>query len=277
MKYIAFNDGTTAQMGGVLPDGSVTTLAPLNTFYTDPTDWAAKVKSQTKGAPYASLNRIPAVPASARVICIGLNYHQHAVETGQPIPDYPVVFGRWVASLGVDGDTVPAIEEKFDWEGELAVIIGTEMAYVSEQDAKQGIFGYAAFNDLSARAVQGFSHQWTLGKNSDKSGPLGAIIPADQAGDPADGWALKTLVNGEVVQNSSTADLIFSVPTLIAKLSQVMTLYPGDMIATGTPAGVGLGFKPPRFLSAGDVVEVSIDGLGSVKNTIVAPPQVSKF
>jgi 2-keto-4-pentenoate hydratase/2-oxohepta-3-ene-1,7-dioic acid hydratase in catechol pathway len=172
------------------------------------------------------------------------------VSTGAPVP-------------------VPSGEPGLDWEVELAVVVGQPMARVDPDTALTGVLGYAAFNDLSAREHQMHSRLWTLGKNADRSGPLSAIVTADEVGDPRNGLRLTTRVNGEFVQDSSTADMIFSVGEILAYLSEVMTLNPGDVVATGTPEGVGFKRTPPRYLTAGDVVEVEIERIGSVANPIV--------
>ncbi|MGE4482705.1 fumarylacetoacetate hydrolase family protein [Acidocella sp.] len=269
MQLIAYRDEAGCQIGVAAGADGLRHLAGLEAFFADP---PAALAAGAHGPvlALAGLTRIPAVPASARILCIGLNYRRHAKETGQPIPDHPVVFGRWVASLAVDGDDVPAIEAAFDWEGELAVSLARPLFRADPTEARDAILGYAAFNDLSARSFQRLSAQWTLGKNSDRSGPLGAITTVDEAGDPALGWRLCTRVNGEIMQDSTTADMIFDVPNLLSRLSQVITLHPGDIVATGTPSGVGLGFSPPRFLKPGDEVDVQIGALAPVRNRIAA-------
>jgi 2-keto-4-pentenoate hydratase/2-oxohepta-3-ene-1,7-dioic acid hydratase in catechol pathway len=163
-----------------------------------------------------------------------------------------------------------AVEEPgLDWEVELAAVVGRPLAGVDAERALDGVFGYAAFNDLSARRHQLHSPLWTLGKNADRSGPISAVVTADQVGDPRAGLRLRTRVNGETVQDASTADMIFPVGELLAYLSEVMTLNPGDIIATGTPQGVGFRRNPPRCLRSGDVVEVDIEHVGAVSNRIV--------
>jgi 2-keto-4-pentenoate hydratase/2-oxohepta-3-ene-1,7-dioic acid hydratase in catechol pathway len=201
---------------------------------------------------------------------MGLNYHSHAAETGLPPPKYPPIFGRWTASLVVGGTPVPVPpgERGLDWEGELAVVVGAQMTDVDEDTAMRGVFGYAAFNDLSARRAQGASAQWTLGKNADRSGPIGPVVTADEVGDPAAGLRLVTRVNGEVVQDGDTSDMIFPVGRILSYLSRTLTLNPGDVLITGTPAGVGYTRTPPRYLVPGDVVEVEIERVGSVRNPV---------
>jgi 2-keto-4-pentenoate hydratase/2-oxohepta-3-ene-1,7-dioic acid hydratase in catechol pathway len=216
------------------------------------------------------MEELPAVPPSARVLCVGLNYRAHAAEGGFAVPDFPTIFGRWTASLVSGGVAVPAIDPKTDWEGELAVVVGRSMTAVPEARALDHVFGYACFNDISSRTYQRHTSQWTPGKNSDRSGPMGPIVTADETGDPARGWRLQTRVNGQVVQDAITSDMVFSVPRILSYLSEIMTLNPGDVIASGTPEGVGHARNPPWFMKDGDVVEVEIEHLGVLSNPIAA-------
>lgn len=266
MKIAAYDADGATMIGEVIADGSLRPIAEITTF------WKSLDTSVTCGEALAStsLKYRPAVPPTARVICIGLNYRLHALESGLPIPEVPVVFGRWANTLSVDGDPAPAIDEKFDWEGELGVVVGRRIFRVTPAQAERCIFGYVAFNDLSARTLQTQTPQWTMGKNSDASGPMSSIVTADEVGDPAAGLRLVTRVNDEVMQDSSTSDLIFTVPQIIAHLSQAMTLEPGDLIITGTPSGVGI--ATGRFLEPGDIVEVEIERIGRVRTPIVAAP-----
>jgi 2,4-diketo-3-deoxy-L-fuconate hydrolase len=270
MKLTAFDhDGDIAV--GLIDGQSVTPIVQRERFWKDPSAALAGLRA-TAPINLASVRQRPAAPAGARVLCIGLNYRNHAAEGGGEAPTSPVVFGRWTASLVADGDPVPAIEERYDWEGELGVVIGKPMFRVPADRALRGVFGYCAFNDLSARTFQRSSPQWTMGKNAEMSGPMGAIVSADEVGDPAKGLRLVTRRNGEVMQDDNTRDLIFPVDVLIAHITQVMQLNPGDMIATGTPAGVGAARRPPVFLGAGDLIEVEIETVGKVANPVVAAP-----
>jgi 2,4-diketo-3-deoxy-L-fuconate hydrolase len=182
-----------------------------------------------------------------------------------------VVFGRWANTLCVDGTPAPAIDPKFDWECELGVVIGRRMFRVDKEQGLKGVFGYCAFNDLSARTFQLQTPQWTLGKNSAASGPMSEIVTSDVTGDPGLGLRICTRVNGETMQDSTTADMIFSVGELVAHLSQALILEPGDLIVTGTPSGVGM--ARGKFLKAGDVVEVEIEKIGVVRTPIIALPE----
>jgi 2-keto-4-pentenoate hydratase/2-oxohepta-3-ene-1,7-dioic acid hydratase in catechol pathway len=267
MKLTAFDHEGGIFLGAVSGD-QVTPIAPRESFWAE----GAKARPQGGALPLERVTQRPAIPAGARVICIGLNYKNHAEEGGGQAPADPVVFARWSATLIADGDAAPAIEPRFDWEGELGVVIGKAMFRVPAEAAMAGAFGYCAFNDLSARTFQRASPQWTMGKNGELSGPMGMIVTADEVGDPKAGLRLTTRRNGEIMQDDNTRDLIFPVDTLIAHISQVMILRPGDLIATGTPAGVGAARRPPVFLGAGDVIEVEIERVGKVTTPIVAAP-----
>ena len=164
---------------------------------------------------------------------------------------------------------VPANEPGLDWEGEVAAIVGQPMTDVDAATAAAGVLGYATFNDLTARTAQKLTAQWTLGKNGDRSGPMGPLVTADEVGDPADGLRVVTRVNGETVQDGNTRDMIFGVGDLLSRISRTFTLLPGDVLATGTPEGVGYVRTPPWLLQPGDVVEVEIDHLGVLRTPIV--------
>ncbi|WP_440083326.1 fumarylacetoacetate hydrolase family protein [Streptosporangium sp. LJ11] len=281
MRFVGFRDGRQVRVGVLTGGDRVAPLAEAGEFYEDLPRWTARARELAGGEPgpheraLGELSPAPAVAGSARVVCVGLNYRAHAAEGGFPIPETPAIFGRWTASLAVDGTPVPVPPDEagLDWEVELAAVVGAELRCVDEETALAGVFGYATFNDLSARRAQRLTAQWTLGKNSDHSGPIGPVVTADEVGDPAGGLRLVTRVNGEVVQDGDTKDMIFPVGRVLAHLSRTMTLRPGDLVATGTPAGVGHARTPARFLRPGDVVEVEIDRLGSVRNPIVAWPE----
>ena len=212
------------------------------------------------------------IPNPGKILCIGLNYRKHAEETGNPIPPYPVVFCRFNNTLAPHNGKMilPSHSSQFDWEAELAIIIGKKCRNVPQQKALSVIAGYACFNDGSLRDWQFKGSQWTLGKNFDATGGFGPdVVTSDEL--PKGGAPLRimTRVNGEVMQDSNTDDLIFDVPTLVHELTKVMTLDPGDIIITGTPSGVAAGRKPPNWLKAGDVCEVEIEKIGVLRNVIV--------
>ena len=209
-----------------------------------------------------------------KFICIGLNFHDHARETGLPVPTHPIVFMKATSSInGPDDDIImPRGSTHSDWEIELAVVIGTRTKYVSAEKALDHVAGYCIVNDVSERHMQmNLTGQWTKGKSCDHYGPVGPwLVTRDEVPDPQK-LAMRLSVNGKVMQDGSSADMIFSIAEIIAHLSELMTLYPGDIIATGTPAGVGMGQKPdPVYLQDGDVMTLEIDGLGRQQQTILA-------
>ena len=222
------------------------------------------------------LRLLPVIPNPGKIICIGLNYRDHAKEGGNPIPDYPAVFMRATTSMAAHGQPIlrPPVSDKLDYEAELAVIIGRTATRVTAGQALDYVAGYACFNDGSVRNYQRKSTQWTMGKNFDQTGGFGPeLVTADELPDGAHGLGVISRVNGVVMQDGNTADMIFDVATLIEILSEVMTLEPGDVIATGTPAGVGYARTPPSFLKPGDVCEVEIGGIGTLFNPIQDTPQ----
>ncbi len=213
------------------------------------------------------------VSGTGKFICIGLNYSDHAAETGATVLSEPIIFMKATSAIvGPNDDVIiPRGSEKTDWEVELGVVIGKTAKYVSEDDAMDYVAGYCLTNDVSERAFQADrSGQWTKGKSCDTFGPIGPwLVTKDEIPDPQNlGMWLK--VNGETMQNGSTRTMVYGVRYLVSYLSQFMSLHPGDVISTGTPPGVGLGMKPPRYLKAGDMVELGIDGVGTQKQTFVA-------
>ncbi len=212
----------------------------------------------------------PPVPDPQKIICIGLNYHDHAAEVGAAPPEAPIFFAKYANSLiGPADDIVPPRDtNKVDYEAELAVVIGTAGRYIDAAHALDHVAGAMAFNDVSARDLQLANQLWTGGKAIDTFGPCGpALVTIDALGD-LQSLAVKTRVGGELLQNGNTSSMIFSVRQIIAFLSRIMTLEPGDIIATGTPAGVAVSREPARFLKCGDVVEVDIQGIGVLRNKI---------
>ena len=271
MRFTGVRDGRTVTVARLFEDGTLAPVAEVDDFYADLTGSLAAAAALTGGSrARAEVVEAPAVPRAARVLCVGLNYRMHADEAGMRVPEHPAIFGRWTDSLITSGVTapVPAGEPGWDWEVELAAIVGRPLKGVTPAQALAGVLGYAAFNDLSARTHQLHSRLWTVGKNADASGPISEIVTADETGDPGAGWRLTTVVNGETVQDGTTADMVFGVGELLAYLSEVMTLHPGDVIATGTPDGVGFKRTPPRYLVAGDSVTVEVEKVGSVTTPI---------
>jgi len=226
------------------------------------------------------LNEIPAgsrlgspIARPSKIVCIGLNYADHAKETGAAIPPEPIIFMKSTTALvGPNDDIIiPKNSVKTDWEVEIAVVIGKKATYVSEADAEQYVAGYVLHNDVSEREFQiERGGTWDKGKGCDTFAPLGPVLAtADEVKD-VNNLRLWLTVNGKKMQDGNTSNFIFKIPFLISYISQFMTLLPGDVISTGTPAGVGLGFNPPVYLKAGDVVELGIDGLGTSKQTLKA-------
>lgn len=213
------------------------------------------------------------VAGTGKFICIGLNYSDHAAETGATVPPEPIIFMKATSAIvGPNDDVViPRGSEKTDWEVELGVVIGKTAKYVSEDDAMDYVAGYCLTNDVSERAFQAErSGQWTKGKSCDTFGPIGPwLVTKDEIPDPQN-LGMWLTVNGEKMQNGSTKTMVYGVRYLVSYLSQFMSLHPGDIISTGTPPGVGLGMKPQRFLKPGEVVELGIDGLGTQRQTFVA-------
>ena len=207
-----------------------------------------------------------------KIICLGLNYRDHAAEQGAKIPDEPIIFMKpRTAIIGPNQPIIkPSFVEKLDYEGELAIIIGKRGKNIPVSKAKNYIFGYTIFNDVSARDIQFKDRQWTRGKSFDTFAPIGpCIVTRNQLKDP-NNLRIRTWVNGQLRQNSTTRNMVFNVYETIYHISRVMTLEPGDIIATGTPAGVGVFMKPkPKFLKHGDIVEIEIEGIGKLKNQVI--------
>jgi acylpyruvate hydrolase len=212
------------------------------------------------------------IPRPGKVVCVGLNYRSHLAEIGEPAPEYPILFDKPGTSVIGHGQSIvlPRVSREVDFEGELAVVIGRRGKYIPEEDALAYVAGYTCANDVSANDIEFRTSQWTSGKMLDTFCPLGpALATADEIPDPGS-LRLKTLVNGRTVQDETTSDMLFSVPFLISYVSSLATLEPGDMILTGTPAGIGCNQKPQVFLRAGDRISVRIEGVGTLTNPVAA-------
>jgi acylpyruvate hydrolase len=212
------------------------------------------------------------IPRPGKIICIGLNYRDHAAESNQALPEYPTVFAKYANTVVGPGEAIvlPTVTDTVDYEAEFAFVIGRTARNVAAADALRYVAGYTAFNDVSARAYQQRTSQWTVGKTFDTFGPMGpALVTADEIPDPHT-LDIKLSVDGEVLQSSNTCNLIFTVNQLIEDLTSYMTLEPGDVISTGTPSGVGAARKPQRWLRAGEVVRLEIAGIGVLENPVVA-------
>ncbi len=233
---------------------------------------AAAKASGSARTPYASTKAALPIAHPGKFICVGLNYLEHAKEGGHPPPTYPSFFPRFDTSLVAAGENVirPKCSITLDYECELTIVIGKGGRHIPEDQALAHVFGYTLFNDVSVREYQRKTSQWTAGKNFDGTGPLGpVVVTADELPPGASGLNIMTRVNGETMQSSNTSDMIFSTAKCISILSEIMTLEPGDLIATGTPSGVAHARKPPAWMKHGDVVEVEVEKIGILANPIV--------
>jgi 2-keto-4-pentenoate hydratase/2-oxohepta-3-ene-1,7-dioic acid hydratase in catechol pathway len=260
-------DGTMRDLSGVVPDiaGGVLSDAGLAAI--------RAVDPATLPVVPAGSRLGPCVGGTGKFICIGLNYSDHAAETGAKVPPEPIIFMKATSAICGPNDPIiiPRNSEKTDWEVELGVIIGTKAKYVTEDEALAHVAGYAVINDVSERHFQAErSGQWTKGKSCDNFGQIGPwLVTRDDVPDPQNLGMWLTL-NGATMQDGSTRTMVYGVAFLVSYLSQFFTLHPGDVISTGTPPGVGLGMKPPRFLKPGEVVELGIEGLGQQRQDVIA-------
>lgn len=227
-----------------------------------------------KGAKYAlkDVKLLAPIPTPRKLICVGLNYLDHAKETGAEVPKVPTIFNKFATAVIGSGDNIvlPKVSEKPDFEAELAFVMGRGGRHLEAERWQEYVFGYTIVNDVSARDYQKATSQWLMGKTFDTFAPMGPwIVTADEIKDPH-ALDIKLDINGEVMQDSNTKELIFKIPELIAFLSSVFTLEAGDIVSTGTPAGVGFTRTPPRYLRAGETVTVTIQGIGELSNPIVA-------
>jgi len=281
MKLIRFGAVGKEKPGILLADGTRLDASAFGADYDEKFFATGGVEalskwltSNTNSAPRVSAEvRLgPPICRPSKIVCIGLNYRDHAHETGAKIPTEPVIFFKSTTALigPHDNLVIPKNGTKVDWEVELAVVIGKRALYVPRDKALEYVAGYALHNDYSERAFQkDRGGQWVKGKSCDTFAPLGPYLATlDELADLGN-MKMWLKVNGETRQNSSTANMIFDVATLVSYISEFMTLLPGDVISTGTPAGVGLGMKPPQYLKAGDVVELGIDGIGESRQHVV--------
>jgi acylpyruvate hydrolase len=228
--------------------------------------------------PISDASFLPPILRPGKIICLGHNYRQHIAEMGSKLPEYPVIFAKFANTLIGHRQPIvlPQASSMVDYEAELAIVIGRGGRDISPEAAFDAIAGYTIFNDVSVRDYQRRTVQWLQGKTFDGTGPVGpAIVTADEIADPQ-ALDITLRLNGEVMQHSNTGDFIFDIPTIIGYLSAIMTLEPGDIIATGTPSGVGFARDPQVFLRPGDLVQVAIDGLGVLENPVVAPQSAER-
>ncbi len=281
LKLFRFGNQNNEKPGVLLPDGKMIDVSKFGEDYNSnffSTNGIRRLErwlvDNAKKCPEAPKGRIAAPVANpSKIVAIGLNYAKHALEGGSPVPKEPVIFMKATTSLcgPFDNVIIPKNSVKTDWEVELAIVIGRRASYVSEDSAMNYIAGFTLINDYSERSFQlEGTGQWTKGKSADTFAPLGPYLVTPAAiGDPQN-LKLWLNVNGEKMQSSNTNDMVFKIAFLVSYVSQFMTLLPGDVIATGTPEGVGLGHKPLRFLKAGDVVELGLENVGTQKQTAVA-------
>jgi acylpyruvate hydrolase len=228
-------------------------------------EWAAAADGPRR--PVADLDYAPLVPRPDKIVCVGLNYRSHILETGRQPPEHPTLFAKYRRALigAHDEIVLPAVSDRVDWEAELAVIVGAEARHVTAAEAIDHIAGYSVLNDVSVRDYQNRTLQWLQGKTFEATTPVGPwLVTTDEA--PGPHRAISCAVDGELVQEADTADLVFDPAALVAYISAIVTLEPGDIIATGTPGGVGHARTPPRFLADGQVVTTRIAGLGELRN-----------
>ncbi|MCO5057427.1 MAG: fumarylacetoacetate hydrolase family protein [Rhizobiaceae bacterium] len=282
MKLVRFGEAGAEKPGIVDRDGAIRDLsgvvADIGGAAISPEELARLAALDTGSLPLApeGARLGPCVANTGKFICIGLNYADHAAESGMEVPPEPVIFMKATSAICGPNDPIiiPRGSEKTDWEVELAVIIGRRAKYVSEEDALDHVAGYAVTNDVSERAFQiERAGQWTKGKSCDNYGQIGPwLVTRDEVADPQN-LGMWLTVNGETKQDGSTRTMVYGVAYLVSYLSHFMSLHPGDVISTGTPPGVGMGQKPPRYLKPGDVVELGIEALGSQRQDVIADPE----
>ncbi len=274
MRIVGIRRNGGVEVASLSDDGAqVTVVAGLEEFWADAAGFLSREPGgETLAA--GDVEFVPPVLPGARVICIGLNYLKHVAEgsyANEGVPPYPTLFARWTQSLTVDGAEVPipSNEDGLDWEGEVLAFVGSTLVDATPDDALAAVVGYSCFNDITSRRAQKLTSQWILGKNGDQSGPVGPMVPAAEVGDLRDGLRVQTRVNGETVQDGNTDEMVYTVGDTLSLISHTFTLRPGDLLATGTPAGVGYGRTPPWLLQPGDVVEVEVERIGVLRNTVV--------
>jgi 2-keto-4-pentenoate hydratase/2-oxohepta-3-ene-1,7-dioic acid hydratase in catechol pathway len=234
-------------------------------------DAAAKRLMKAPEIDERTIEWLPPLAAPGKIVCVGLNYVDHSLESGFTPPNYPTIFARFSSSLLGHGAAIrrPMASNQLDYEGEMVAIIGKGGRHISKASALDHVIGYSIFNDASIRDFQTKSPQWTVGKNFDDTGAFGPfLVTADELPAGAKGLHIQTRLNGQIVQDASTSDMIFDVATLIAILSEAITLSPGDIIVTGTPSGVGMARKPQLFMKHGDVCEIEVEGIGILRNDV---------
>lgn len=282
MRFLAFRNGDQEGLAVADPNGQFRGLVSPEEGYPgslgllvqqgrDGLDAAAVSLANGPQIDLGQVTLLPPLSAPGKIICVGLNYVDHSIESGFTVPDYPTIFTRFTSSLIGCGAAIirPRVSTQLDYEGEMVAVIGVGGRHISEQQALDHVLGYSIFNDASIRDYQKKSPQWTIGKNFDGTGAFGpCLVTADELPPGAKGLHIQTRLNGAVVQDASTSDMVFSVARLISLLSEAITLSPGDIIVSGTPAGVGMARNPPLFMKHGDLCEVEIEGIGILSNPV---------
>jgi len=283
MRFVTFQYGGKTSPGLLAPDQTVIDLTAagfptLLDLIEAGDDGRGKAAAFAAGAtagdkrPLNTVKLLAPIPRPNKLICVGLNYRDHAAETGATIPDVPTIFNKFATAVIGPGANIvlPKVSKSPDYEAEFAFVVGRGGRHIAAADWQDHVWGYTIINDVSARDYQRATTQWLMGKTFDTFAPMGPwIITADEIADPHN-LNIQLEINGEMLQNSNTRELIFKIPELIAFLSSVFTLEPGDIVSTGTPSGVGVARKPPRFLRAGEEVTVRVEGIGELKNPVVA-------
>ena len=290
MKLISYQipDSRQARYGVLLPDGMVDMRLCMDNAPDSINDFVALASSQiglmdsiaaraasARAVPLEQIELLPCIPRPSKILCLGVNYHDHAAEGGNTVADYPVIFFRGPSSLLAHGAAIaiPPISTALDYEAELALVIGKTTRNVLEENALRSVFAYACFNDATFRDYQRKTSQWTIGKNFDLTGGFGPyLVTADELPPGCNGLHIESRLNGRVMQSASTSDMVFHVAPTIALMSACMTLEPGDVIVMGTPGGVGYARKPPVWMVAGDTIEIDIEGIGVLRNTVEKQP-----
>lgn len=285
MRFITFRHTRTGPEPGVLLDQD--RVAPLRgAGFTDILDiiggGPAALNAAREAAhsativPFSSVQLLAPIPKPPKIICVGLNYRDHAIESKMEIPRVPTIFSKFSSAVLAPGERIvlPKNSTQPDYEAEFAFVVGKGGRHIPAEHWREHVFGYMNLNDVSARDFQMATTQWLMGKTFDSFCPMGpALVTADEIEDPHD-LDISMTINGEVLQSSNTKHLIFGIPDLIAYLSSVFTLEPGDVVSTGTPGGVGFARKPPRYLRAGDECVVEVKGLGQLRNPVVAEEEI---
>jgi 2-keto-4-pentenoate hydratase/2-oxohepta-3-ene-1,7-dioic acid hydratase in catechol pathway len=280
MRFVTFQQDGFAQPGVIVDNqvvglkgaGFSTLLAVIEGGADARRRVATWLSGKPAAVPLAKARLLAPLPRPPKIICVGLNYRDHAIESKMEIPKVPTIFSKYPTAVIGPGDPIvlPKLSAKPDYEAEFAFVIGTGRRHIRADRWQDHIFGYTNFHDVSARDYQMATTQWMMGKTFDTFAPMGpAIVTPDEIADPH-GLDIQMIINGEVLQSSNTSNLIFRIPALIEYLSGVFTLEAGDVVATGTPAGVGFARNPPRWLRPGDDVVVRISGLGELRNPVVA-------